>query len=1211
MANISSSVFTGTIDINNLADETVSLTALMRSGTRITKRTLGTMSLANVNDYYTKITTPTYTHPLHHDPSIISQDVNNRFVTDIEISSWNAKTTFPGFGITHTTAAYGDHKHLAVDVTDLGSAATASVNDFRSSTWNPDLSAYSTKVVADTLYRPINYSPDLSSYSTKLQADALYKPIDYSPDLSGYVPTSRTVNGHALTSNIAVTPTDLGLVIGLDVLAYRTFGSAANSATTDFAAASHTQAISSITGLTTALSNKLETSLKGSINGLAELGSDGIVPSSQLPSYVSDIVNVSTFTALPITGASNIIYITDDTNITYRWTGSGYAIISDTIALGETSATAYRGDRGKTAYDHSQVAHQVIINGTGFVKASGTTLSYDNSTYYTTANTANYIPLTALSSSATGLTYTNTTGVFSLTSGYYIPNSVYQPQFSGTGFVKSNGTAGNISYDNSTYVVANSTITGATYNNITYDTKGLVTGGSNVAYVTGTPWTGLYLPLTGGIVTGQTDIKVPTSSTAGLNVWTYNTDDTSNYGFNAIGYSGANRKIFRSGIYQTYNAFTIDWNESTQQFIYTFGLGDITVNGKFIKSGGSATQYLMADGSLSTGGTWSQWIDMPTGIRYNDSVGDGYGVIRVGSTSTDTTNMRTAGMIVGVNYCTGTNSSIVIADNYGSAINARGFRDQTQINTSGGISYANFDAEAKINGTSSYGHFIGFQNRQRFASTGTLTNWIGHGSIPTKEYGTITNVYDFVAYPGYIYNGSGNWVNRYCYYVDDNSQLTATYDTFLGGSSTTWGLYIKPNIPSYTAGSFTASSFIKTGGNSAQFLKADGSVDSTTYATSVSGGYLPLSAGSGSSLTGTLYGTTSSFSAGALGSIYGYTWVGNTTFLYGSSTAHRLGVFSVDSGDRNGIDLGYDVTNGNGIIASHTLSNGAGIDFWTFDGSNWASRFLLNKTGAATFSSTVTVNGTTASTSSTTGALVVGGGIGANGNIYASGKFLTSSGHIFGVNTSDGADNSYAVLAGSDALDNARSGYVLVYGNEYSSGQKGTVTIGSGAGDGSTIGHIQLEINGVEKARQIGDLFAIGYTSDPTSGNKLAVNGNGYFSGGISASDYTATNTVSNTVGNGPRIGLVNTSNSYMIIQQLNVDYGLDYWGYSGSGFSKISTLSKEGNATFSGSVTATGTVTIGNYASAPTGVKGTIYFNTTDNHFYGYNGSTWKQLDN
>jgi len=66
---------------------------------------------------------------------------------------------------------------------------------------------------------------------------------------------------------------------------------------------------------------------------------------------------------------------------------------------------------------------QAQLNGTGFVKASGTTISYDNSTYYLASNPSNFIPLTALSSTATGLTYTNTTGVFSLTSGYVIPTT--------------------------------------------------------------------------------------------------------------------------------------------------------------------------------------------------------------------------------------------------------------------------------------------------------------------------------------------------------------------------------------------------------------------------------------------------------------------------------------------------------------------------------------------------------------------------------------------------------------------------------------------------------------------------------------------------------------------------------------------------------------------------------------------------------------------
>ena len=56
--------------------------------------------------------------------------------------------------------------------------------------------------------------------------------------------------------------------------------------------------------------------------------------------------------AFPGTGAADKFYLAQDTGILYRWTGSAYAIISAQLALGETSSTAYRGDRGKTAFDH-------------------------------------------------------------------------------------------------------------------------------------------------------------------------------------------------------------------------------------------------------------------------------------------------------------------------------------------------------------------------------------------------------------------------------------------------------------------------------------------------------------------------------------------------------------------------------------------------------------------------------------------------------------------------------------------------------------------------------------------------------------------------------------------------------------------------------------------------------------------------------------------
>lgn len=104
-----------------------------------------------------------------------------------------------------------------------------------------------------------------------------------------------------------------------------------------------------------ALDLKLNTSLKGANSGLAELDSNGKVPSSQLPSYVDDVLEYTSKSSFPATGETGKIYVAADTNLTWRWSGSAYVEISPSLALGETSATAYRGDRGKTAYDHSQV----------------------------------------------------------------------------------------------------------------------------------------------------------------------------------------------------------------------------------------------------------------------------------------------------------------------------------------------------------------------------------------------------------------------------------------------------------------------------------------------------------------------------------------------------------------------------------------------------------------------------------------------------------------------------------------------------------------------------------------------------------------------------------------------------------------------------------------------------------------------------------------
>lgn len=101
---------------------------------------------------------------------------------------------------------------------------------------------------------------------------------------------------------------------------------------------------------------------KGKANGLASLDNGGKVLSSQLPSYVDDVIEINTFNNLPSTGESGKIYITQDTNLTYRWSGSAYTEISKSLALGETSSTAYPGDKGKSTTDIVNSLSDTLVN---------------------------------------------------------------------------------------------------------------------------------------------------------------------------------------------------------------------------------------------------------------------------------------------------------------------------------------------------------------------------------------------------------------------------------------------------------------------------------------------------------------------------------------------------------------------------------------------------------------------------------------------------------------------------------------------------------------------------------------------------------------------------------------------------------------------------------------------------------------------------------
>ena len=139
--------------------------------------------------------------------------------------------------------------------------------------------------------------------------------------------------------------------------------------------------INSVSGRVTTLETwKNGIGNKGAANGVAGLDSTGKVPSTQLPSYVDDVIDLINFVSSNPTSGMTIgnkyynttskkiftatstsagvestpeagkIYINTSNNKTYRWSGTTMAEISASLALGTTSSTAFRGDYGNTLY---------------------------------------------------------------------------------------------------------------------------------------------------------------------------------------------------------------------------------------------------------------------------------------------------------------------------------------------------------------------------------------------------------------------------------------------------------------------------------------------------------------------------------------------------------------------------------------------------------------------------------------------------------------------------------------------------------------------------------------------------------------------------------------------------------------------------------------------------------------------------------------------
>jgi hypothetical protein len=243
-------------------------------------------------------------------------------------------------GVTTVAGFDGDYNNLTNQPT-LGTAAAAATTDFATAAQG---------ATADTALQP-NAAADFGSNEIK-----------YS-------------NVYATTGDLPNASTYHGMFAHVHATGKGYFAHAGNWV--ELANASHTHAISEVTNLQTELNGKVDTSSVGIANGVAELDSNGLVPTSQLPSYVDDVLEYANFSSFPTTGEAGKIYVDLATNDIYRWSGSAYVQVNDAVSTADQAtqlATArtieLTGDvTGSTTFDGSanvQISTTSASGGGGF-----------------------------------------------------------------------------------------------------------------------------------------------------------------------------------------------------------------------------------------------------------------------------------------------------------------------------------------------------------------------------------------------------------------------------------------------------------------------------------------------------------------------------------------------------------------------------------------------------------------------------------------------------------------------------------------------------------------------------------------------------------------------------------------------------------------------------------------------------------------------------
>lgn len=307
-------------------------------------------------------------------------------------------------------------------------------------------------------------------------------------ELADIATTGGVTQVNGKTGNVTLTASDVGAEESGAVSAHNT---ATNAHGGHFTSTSNPHSVTkSQVGLGNVTNDaQVKRSEMGVANGVATLDTTGKVPSSQLPSYVDDVLEYANKAGFPETGESGKIYVAKDTNLTYRWSGTAYVEISPSLALGETSSTAYAGDKGKANADN--IAK--IINGTTKVgKASQadeathatSATNADEATHATSADTADSATTatsaTKLLSSRTFALTGDITGslVSDLSSNVSIATEIGAGKVGTTEIAENAVLTAKIKDGNVTNAkLADSGVVAGSYSAVTVNAKGIVTAG--------------------------------------------------------------------------------------------------------------------------------------------------------------------------------------------------------------------------------------------------------------------------------------------------------------------------------------------------------------------------------------------------------------------------------------------------------------------------------------------------------------------------------------------------------------------------------------------------------------------------------------------------------------------------------------------------------------------------------------------------------------